>query len=143
MFVVNNEAKNVPKDILDDSHAKLLFVGYLSYLKEFAPHGGQKFDWDPKTKTLGSTWVNTEVTSPNAVPFVSTGSNMVYLSGARDNQWTLEAIDWDTGKSAFHYVLGGARFNSFYSQPQIDFDGRVLVSGLYGALRIQPKAGGK
>jgi len=142
MFVVNNEAKNVPKDILDDAQAKVLFIGYLSYLKEFAPHGGQKFEWDPKTKTLKSVWVNTEVTSPNCVPMVSTGSKMVYLSGARDNQWTLEAIDWDTGKSAFHYILGGARFNSFYSQPQIDFHGRVLVSGLYGALRIQPKAVG-
>lgn len=59
--------------------------------------------------------------------------------GARDNQWTLEGIDWTTGKSTFHYILGGARFNSFYSQPVIDMDGRVMVSGLYGAMRIQPK----
>lgn len=142
MFVVNNEAKNVPQEILDDPQAKLLFTGYLSYLKEFAPHGGQKFEWDPKTKTLKSAWVNSEVTSPNCVPLVSAASNMVYLSGARDNQWTLEAIDWGTGKSAFHFILGGARFNSFYSQPQIDMDGRVMVSALYGALRIQPKAVG-
>ena len=42
----------------------------------------------------------------------------------------------DQGKSAFHFVLGGARFNSLYSQPQIDMDGRVMVSALYGALRI-------
>jgi hypothetical protein len=139
MFVVNNEAKNVPQAILDDPQAKLLFTGYLSYLKEYAPHGAEKFEWDPNTKTLKSAWVNTEVTSPNCVPMVSTGSNMVYLSGARDNQWTLEAIDWTTGKSAFHFILGGARFNSFYSQPQIDMNGRVLVSGLYGALRIQPR----
>jgi hypothetical protein len=142
MFVVNNEAKNVPRDILDDPQAKLLFIGYLSYLKDYAPSGAQKFEWDPTTKTLKSAWVNTEVTSPNCVPMVSTGSNMVYLSGARDNHWTLEAIDWSTGKSAFHFILGGARFNSFYSQPQIDMDGRVMVSALYGALRIQPKAGG-
>jgi hypothetical protein len=141
MFVVNNEAKNVPKFILDDGQAKILFVGYLSYLKEYAPNGGQKFEWNPRTKTLRSAWVNTEVTSPNCVPMVSMGSNMVYLCGARNNQWTLEAIDWNTGKSAFHFILGGARFNSFYSQPQIDMDGRIMVSALYGALRIQPKAG--
>jgi hypothetical protein len=67
---------------------------------------------------------------------------MVYLSGSRDNKWTLEAIDWTTGKSAFHFILGGARFNSFYSQTAIG-NGRVMVSGLYGALRIQPKAGGR
>jgi len=108
-------------------------------LKEFAPSGGQMFEWDPATKMLKSAWVNREVSSPNCVPFVSTGSNMVYLSGARDNQWTLEGIDWTTGKSEFHCVLGGARFNSFYSQPQIDSEGRVMVSALYGALRIQPR----
>jgi hypothetical protein len=141
MFVVNNEMKNVPQEILDDPRVKITFIGYLSYLKEYAPNGGQKFEWDPRTKTLKSAWVNTEVTSPNCVPMVSTGSNMVYLSGARDNQWTLEAIDWNTGKSAFHFILGGARFNSFYAQTAID-NGRVMVSALYGALRIQPKAGG-
>jgi hypothetical protein len=141
MFVVNNEMVNVPQEILDDAHTKKLFIGYLSYLKEYAPHGGEKFEWDPASKTLKSAWVNTEVTSPNCVPMVSTGSNLVYLCGARDDKWTLEAMDWKTGKSAFHFVMGGARFNSFYSQPQIDMDGRVLVSGLYGALRIQPKAG--
>ena len=139
MFVVNNEPRNVPKEILDDPRAKIVFQGYLSYLKEYQPFGGEKFEWDPKSKTLKSAWANTEVSSPNCVPFVSTGSNMVYLSGARENQWTLEGIDWTTGKSAFHYILGGARFNSFYSQPVIDMDGRVMVSGLYGAIRIQPK----
>jgi hypothetical protein len=100
MLVVNNEPKNVPKEILDDAQAKMLFIGYLSYLKEYAPSGCQKFEWDPKTKTLKSAWVNTEVTSPNCVPMVSTASNMVYFSGARDNQWTFEAIDvWYSSKS--------------------------------------------
>jgi hypothetical protein len=83
--------------------------------------------------------VNTEVSSPNCVPYVSIGSNMLYLSGARDNQYTLAGIDWTTGKSAFHYVIGGAPCNSFYSQPVIDADGRVVYGSLYGALRIQPK----
>jgi hypothetical protein len=116
-----------------------MMVGYLSYLKEFQPFGAEKFEWDPKSKTLKSAWANTEVSSPNCVPFISTGSNMAYVSGDRDNQWTLEGIDWTTGKSAFHYVLGGARFNSFYSQPVIDAEGRVMTGALYGALRIQPK----
>jgi hypothetical protein len=139
MFVVNNEPRNVPREIVDNPLDKFLFIGYLSYLKDYAPRGGQKFEWDPETKTLKSAWVNTEVSSPNCVPFVSTASNTVYLSGARDSEWTLEAIDWTTGKGTFHYILGGARFNSFYSQPAIDDQGRVMVSALYGSLRIQPK----
>jgi len=138
MFVVNNEPRNMPQDTLDDPQSKLLAIGYLSYLAPYQPRGGQKFEWDPMTKTLESAWVNAEISSPNCVPFVSTGSNMVYVSGARDNQWTLEGIDWSTGKSVFHYTLGGARFNSFYSQPAIDSNGRVMVSALYGSLRLQP-----
>lgn len=139
MIVVNNEPRNVPREILADPRAKILFTGYLSYLKEHQPYGCQKFEWDPQAKTLNVAWANTEVSSPNCVPFISTGSGMVYLSGARENQWTLEGIDWTTGKSAFHYILGGARFNSFYSQPAVDAEGRVMVSALYGALRIQPQ----
>ncbi len=139
MFVVNNEPRNLPSEILQDAQAKILVIGYLSYLKDYQPYGTQKFEWNPVTKTLDSAWVNNDISSPNCVPFISTGSNMVYLSGARENQWTLEGIDWTTGKSVFHFILGGARFNSFYSQPAIDMHERVMVSGLYGALRIQPK----
>ncbi|MFC4343308.1 hypothetical protein [Cupriavidus numazuensis] len=142
MLVVNNEPRNVPKHILDDRRAKSMFIGYLSYLKPYQPYGAQKFEWDPASRTLKSAWVNRDVSDINGVPFISTGSNMAYLSGARDNQWTLEGIDWTTGKSAFHYILGGARFNSFYSQPAIDSRGRVMVSGLYGALRISPNPRG-
>jgi hypothetical protein len=139
MFVVNNEPRNVPQEILDDSDAKILFIGYLSYLNEYQPRGGQKFEWDPKARTLKSAWVNTDISDINGVPLVSTGSNIVYVCGARNNQWTLEGMDWTTGKTAFTYTLGGARFNSFYSMPQVDDQGRVMISALYGALRIQPK----
>ncbi len=138
MIVVNNEPRNMPRDLLDTPRTKLIAIGYLSYLEPYQAHGVQKFEWDPETKTLASAWVNREVSSPNCVPFISAGSNMVYVSGARENKWTLEGLDWDTGKSAFHYTLGGARFNSFYSQPAIDTEGRIMVSALYGALRIQP-----
>ncbi|CAG4886946.1 hypothetical protein [Paraburkholderia saeva] len=139
MLVVNNEPRNVPAPIQADRLSKNMFIGYLAYLKEYLPHGVQKFEWDPKTRTLNPAWVNNDVSDINGVPFVSTGSGLVYMSGARNDQWTLEGIDWATGQSKFHYVLGGARFNSFYSQPVIDGNGRVMLSGLYGPLRIQPK----
>src|SRR5215510_5765865 len=58
-----------------------------------------------------------------------------FTSPAHDNQWTLGAIDWSTGESRFHYAPGGARFNSFYPQPEVDADGRVMVSALYALLR--------
>lgn len=139
MFIVNNEPHNVPADILQDRLGKKIVIGYLNHLKEVQPFGGQKFEWNPDSKTLKSAWVNKEVSSPNCVPFVSTGSDMVYLIGARNNQYTLEGIDWKSGKSSFHYNLGGSRYNSFYSQPIIDTEGRVMYGGLYGAVRLQPK----
>lgn len=139
MVVVNNEPRNVPASILNDRLSKKMFIGYLAYLKEYQPRGVQKFEWDPKTRTLNPAWVNNDASDINGVPFVSTGSGVVYMMGARDSQWTLEGVDWATGASKFHYVLGGARFNSFYSQPVIDAEGRVMVSALYGALRLQPK----
>jgi hypothetical protein len=139
MVVVNNEPRNVPTSIIDDRLSKKMFIGYLAYLKEYQPRGVQKFEWNPKTRTLNPAWVNNDASDINGVPFVSTGSGTVYMMGARDDQWTLEGVDWATGASKFHYVLGGARFNSFYSQPVIDAEGRVMVSALYGALRLQPK----
>jgi hypothetical protein len=33
---------------------KRLFIGYLSYLKEYTASGVEKFEWDPKTKSLRS-----------------------------------------------------------------------------------------
>jgi hypothetical protein len=58
------------------------------------------------------------------------GSNIVYVAGARVNKWTLEGINWTIGKTAFTYTLGGCRFNSFYSMPQIAEEGRVMISAL-------------
>ncbi|MFT4438340.1 hypothetical protein [Caballeronia sp. 15715] len=139
MLVVNDEPHNVPAAILGDRQSKQMFLGRLAYLKEYEPHGVQKFEWNPETRTLDPAWVNNDASDINGVPFVSTGSGVAYMVGARNDQWTLEGIDWATGKSKFHYVLGGARFNSFYSQPVIDANGRVMGSALYGALRIQPR----
>jgi hypothetical protein len=52
-------------------------------------------------------------------------------------RWTLEALDWTTGRSAFHYELGGARFNGFFSGVALDQDGRIVMGGPFGKLRIE------
>ena len=83
----------------------------------------QKFEWDPDTQALKEAWVNDQVSSVNSVPIVSTGASMVYTVGARDGQWTLEAIDWMTGASVFHYVTGSARYNTQFSGVLMDQQG--------------------
>lgn len=83
--------------------------------------------------------MNETISSPNGVPWVSTGSGQVYFFGARDNQWPLKAVNWLTGEPTFHYILGGQKFNNKFSGPTIDEKGRVFVGAYYGRMRIQPK----
>jgi hypothetical protein len=39
MFIVNNEPRNVPADILADRCGKKVVLGYLNHLKEAHPFG--------------------------------------------------------------------------------------------------------
>jgi hypothetical protein len=102
------------------------------------PFGVQKFAWNPRERRLESAWVNREVSSPNCVPIASYASNRVYLIGARENRWTLEALDWSTGASAFHWQIGGQSVNSLFSGVLIDEAGRVHYGGPWGRVRIDP-----
>jgi hypothetical protein len=60
------------------------------------------------------------------------------LIGARDNQWTLESLDWRTGAEAFHYVIGGQRYNPFFSGTLLDEEGRVHYGSIWGRVRLDP-----
>jgi len=62
----------------------------------FRPLGLHKFEWDPATRRLEEAWVCRTVSSPNSVPYVSQGSDLVYTCGTRDRQWTIEGVDWTT-----------------------------------------------
>jgi hypothetical protein len=67
------------------------------------------------------------------------GSNRVYFIGARNNEFTLEALGWDTGNSDFHYVIGGQRYNVMYAGTAIDEDGRIHYGTPWGRVRLVPK----
>ena len=100
------------------------------------PHGTQKFEWDPQARQLKEAWVN-QISSINNVPLVSNGANLVYTMGARDGEWTLEAIEWDTGKPAFHFTVGSSRYNTVYSGLLMDGEGRLIHSTFHGILRYE------
>jgi hypothetical protein len=61
---------------------------------------------------------------------------MVYTIGARDGLWTLEGVDFSTGESAFHFVVGGARHNSLFSGVHLDQKGRIIYGNPFGKLRL-------
>lgn len=140
-FVVNNDPASIPEDF-PDAGTRVL-AGYAGADPAFTPHGLQKFEWDPDTRAFSEDWVNTEVSSANSVPIVSTGSDLLYTVGARDGDWTMEAVDWSTGESAFHYVTGSVRYNSLFSGINLDEDGRLIHTTAFGIVRYErPPADG-
>ena len=136
-MVVNNAPRNIPWYL--PKQAATLLISFLGSNPDYQPYGVQKFAWDPETRTFGEAWVNTGVSSPSCVPIVGVASNNVYLIGARDNQWTLEAMDWDSGESQFHHVIGGQRYNVLFAGTMIDMNGRIHYGTPWGRVRLVPK----
>ncbi len=131
-LVVNNQLK-VP---LDNQVISILVSGIVPV----APYGAERFDWDPSTRTLKSTWVNKHVSYPNGIPCMSAATNLIYDVGqSLLGGWTFEALDWDTGKSVFSYRYGTSPiFNSAYAGTEI-LSGRCLYSGtMLGMVRMKP-----
>ena len=135
-LVVNNVPRNVPWYL--PKRARSLLISYLGSQPRYQPYGVQKFVWDPVSKTLRNAWVNKEISSPSCVPIVSYPSNRVYLIGARDNQWTLEALEWSDGSSAYHTVIGGQRYNPLFSGTELDDAGRIHYGTPWGRMRLVP-----
>ncbi len=136
-LVVNNHPRNIPWYLPEQ--AATLLISYLGSNPNYQPYGVQKFEWDPVSRRLKPDWVNQAVSSPSCVPMVGVGSNTAYLIGARDNQWTLEALDWDTGESHFHYAIGGQRYNVLFSATLLDQDGRIHYGTPWGRVRLNIK----
>ena len=134
--VVNNEPASIPENF--SGPAIRLLVAHLGSDPDFTPYGVQKFEWDSETKELKESWVNAEVSSTNGVPYVSLGSNILYFVGVRDGKWGVEGLDWVTGESAFHWVVGGERYNSLYSGLHLDQEGRIIFGTTFGKVRLEP-----
>ncbi len=140
-LVVNNVPRNVPWYL--PSRAATLLISYLGSEPRYQPYGVQKFAWDPDSRSLRRAWVNRDVSSPSCVPIASYSSDRVYLIGARENRWTLEALEWLDGRSAFHSVIGGQRYNPLFSGTELDEAGRVHYGTPWGRVRLAPRAEAK
>jgi len=133
-MTVNNEPASLPDGFPPQAARMLVFM--LGHHPEYTPRGMQKYQWNPQRRCLEQAWVTDEVSSPNSVPFVAQGSDLVYTCGVRDGAWTIEAVNWSTGESAFHFVLGGSQFNTLGAGVTIDEDGRLLFGTMYGKVRV-------
>ena len=113
---------------------------YRSNQPGIAPYGIEKFQWNPISRKLESVWVNRNLSCPNGIPTMSAATRLLYCMGQRNGQWTLEGVDWSTGKSVFHQTLsGGSKNNSFYSATEIAAEGSIFSGTLGGVLKLGPK----
>ena len=135
-LVVNNMPRNIPWYL--PKRASALLISLLGSNPRHQPYGVQQFRWDTATRQLENSWVNTKISSPSSVPIVSAAANAVYLIGARNNRFTLEALDWQTGKALFHYVIGGQRYNVLFSATLLDEQGRIHYGTPWGRVRLSP-----
>lgn len=135
-LVVNNVPRNVPWYL--PTRARSLLVSYLGSDPEYQPYGVQKFEWDAARREFRLAWVNRDISSPSCVPIVSYPSDRVYLIGAREDRWTLEALEWSNGRSAFHTEIGGQRYNPLFSGTLIDERGRIHYGSPWGRVRLAP-----
>jgi hypothetical protein len=133
-MTVNNQPAWVPEGVPESAERLLCF--YLGHDDQYRPLGLHKFEWNPVERRLEEAWVCHEVSSPNSVPFVSQGSDLVYTCGTRNRRWTIEAVDWSTGEPAFHYVVGDSTFNTLGGGVTLDDDGRLLFGTIFGKTRI-------
>ena len=132
-LVVNNESPSIPDGY--PARAARLLVAFSGNDPAFAPHGMEKFAWDPTQRVFQSAWVNQEVSSANGVPLLSLGSNTLYTVGSRAGQWSLEGVDWTTGTSTLTWITGSARYNTNFAALFIDGDGRIVHGSVFGITR--------
>lgn len=111
-----------------------------------APKGVEQFEFDPDTRKIRTTWVNKDISIPNGIPTMSAKSHIMYGVGKRctlggeaaplRGMWTLEALDWWTGASKFHYNIGaGPMSNSVYAATQVG-PNEIITGTAGGIVRI-------
>jgi hypothetical protein len=134
-----------------------------------APHGAERIDWDPATKTCSRVWVNPTVSLPNAIPTMSAASDRVYAIGQRGGVWGLEVLDYLTGESTMFVPstattcpteviegiagtflgpillpiidrLPASCENSFFSATEVGPDGTIYTGTFQGVSRFVPSA---
>ena len=99
-------------------------------------HGVERIDWNPKTRKCSVKWVNKDASIPNAIPTISSASNLFYAIGARNGVWGLEGLDFRTGRSRLRFDTGTDNsHNSFYADTEVTPDGAIWT-GTFGGVDI-------
>ena len=113
---------------------------YYMHVPGHEAKGGTRISWNPDIRKLETSW-NTQTNFASSICAISGPSNTIYCWGNRNREWTLEAVNWDTGESRFHYVLGKShKYNVFGTPITIAPNGAIdcPCHGGMGMVRITP-----
>ncbi len=114
--------------------------GYRPVLKGALSYGVEQFVWDPASRTLRSSWANPDVPCPNGIPGMSAYSKMMYCVGRRAEFWTVEALDWETGKLVFSHPIGeGLSYNSVYAATEIGPERNIITGAAGGFVDVRAR----
>jgi hypothetical protein len=103
--------------------------------------GGTMIRWDPTARVLKTAWQN-PTNFAGSICTISGANEILYCWGSRNREWALEGVDWNTGKSAFHYTLDKRSRHSPFGGPIIIAPNGAVDCGCHGGLgivRVKPK----
>ena len=107
-----------------------------------APHGIERIDWRPRSRTCKVRWANPDVSMPNGIPTMSVRSGLVYDVGLHDGVWGLSGVDFRTGEERLWVPSSAEPFeNSFFAASQIGPRGAVWTGNLHGLTVFRPRRG--
>ena len=117
-----------------------LAESYFMHVPGHEARGGTRISWDPERRVLATTW-NTQINFASSICAISGANDTIYCWGNRDREWTMEAVNWNTGDSRFHYILGAShKYNVFGTPITIAPNGAIdcPCHGGMGMVRITP-----
>lgn len=119
----------------------VIALSYSTKEPGYEPFGGTMIRWDPEKRKLETAW-NSKLNFARTICTASGANQILYCWGARDGEWTLEGLDWNTGNSNFHYTLGSdQRYNPNGAPITIAPNGAIDCGcrGGLGMVRVNPK----
>jgi hypothetical protein len=139
-FLPNNELRNVDTlglAPLPGTPAQAI-AGLLGPTPAHQPHGFERIDWDPRSRTCRMVWANREASIPNGVPFASQPSGIVYGIGAKDGLNGLLGLDIASGRERL-WVPSGAepQRNAFFSALNLAADSSAWTGGFNGFTKFE------
>lgn len=105
-----------------------------------AASGIERIDWDPVTRSCRTVWANPEASIPNAVPSLSSATNLVYGISNRDGVWGLQGVSFSSGRRALWVPAGPqGTENSFFAMTTVGPSGTVWTGTPFGMSIYRPR----